>query len=114
MGDLIITWMLNALSLLTVAYLIPGFSVRGFGSAIVGALVIGFFNMTFGLILKVLTFPLTVLTFGVFLLVINAFMLQLAAVFVPGFTIHGFLPAFFGALALAVINLVLQGMIFSN
>lgn len=114
MEDLVITWMLNALSLLTVAHLIPGFSVRGLGSAIIGALVIGFFNVTLGFILKVLTFPLTILTFGVVLLVINAFMLQLAALLVPGFTIHGFLPAFLAALVLAVVNMMLQGIIFAD
>jgi len=114
MGDLVITWLLSALSLIIVANLIPGFSVSGFGSAIIGAIVIGFVNVTLGLILKVVTLPLTILTFGVFLLVINALMLQLAAAFVPGFSIQGFLPAFFGAIVLAVVNMALHGLVFRN
>ena len=52
MGDLIITWLLSAASLLLVAHLIPGFSVSSFGSALIGAIVIGFVNMTLGLFLK--------------------------------------------------------------
>lgn len=111
MGDLIVTWLLSALSLMIVAYLIPGFSVSNFVSAVFGAVVIGLVNTTLGFILKVLTFPLTILTFGVFLLVINALMLQLAAAFVPGFTVQGFLPAFFGAVVLAVVNMTLQGLV---
>jgi putative membrane protein len=114
MGDLIITWLLSAASLLIVAHLIPGFSVSSFGSALVGAIVIGFVNMTLGFILKVITFPLTILTFGLFLLVINALMLQLASAFVPGFSVQGFLPAFFGAVVLAVINMALHGLIFRS
>jgi len=112
MGDLVITWLLSAVSLMIVAHLIPGFSVSSFGSAVIGAVVIGFVNMTLGFILKLLTLPLTILTFGVFLLVINALMLQLAASFVPGFSIQGFLPAFFGAIVLAVVNMALQSVVF--
>lgn len=111
MGDLVITWLLSAISLMIVAHLIPGFSVSSFGSAVIGAIVIGFVNMTLGFILKVLTLPLTILTFGVFLLVINALMLQLAASFVPGFMVQGFLPAFFGAIVLAVVNMALRRVI---
>ena len=111
MGDLIITWLLSAASLLIVAHLIPGFSVSSFGSALVGAIVIGFVNMTLGFILKVITLPLTILTFGLFLLVINALMLQFAAAFVPGFSVQGFLPAFFGAIVLSVINMALHGLV---
>ncbi|HET8670457.1 MAG TPA: phage holin family protein, partial [Candidatus Saccharimonadales bacterium] len=114
MGDLIITWLLSAASLLLVAHLIPGFSVSSFGSALIGAIVIGFVNMTLGFILKVITLPLTILTFGLFLLVINALMLQLATAFVPGFSVQGFMPAFFGAVVLAVINMALHGLVFRS
>ena len=112
MGGLVITWLLSALSLIIVAHLIPGFSVSNFGSAAIGAVVIGFINGTLGFIVKVVTFPLTILTFGLLLLVINALMLQLAAAFVPGFTVQGFLPAFFGAIVLAAVNMALRGLVF--
>jgi putative membrane protein len=114
MGGLIITWLLSAASLLVVAHLIPGFSVSSFGSALIGAIVIGFVNMTLGFILKVITLPLTILTFGLFLLVINALILQFAAAFVPGFSVQGFLQAFFGAIVLAVINMALHGLVFRS
>ena len=63
---------------------------------------------TLGLFLKVVTFPITLLSLGVFWFVINALMLKLVSVFVPGFTIQGFLPAFFGALVLSLVNLFLK------
>jgi putative membrane protein len=109
---LIVHWLLSALSLLLVAHLVPGFQVRGFGTALIAAVVIGLVNATLGFILKILTLPLTILTFGFFLLVINAIMLKLAAALVPGFEVYGFLPAVLGAIILSVISLVLRSLVY--
>ena len=91
-----------------VAHVIRGFDVTGFGTALLAALAIGLVNATLGLFLKVVTFPITLLSLGMFWFVINALMLKLVSVFVPGFTIQGFLPAFFGALVLSLVNLFLK------
>src|SRR5215470_5093150 len=101
---LIVHWLLSALAIVIVAYVVPGFEVRSFGTALIAAIVIGLVNATVGFVVKILTLPLTILTLGLFLLVINALMLRLAASIVPGFTVHGFGPAFLGAIVLAVIN----------
>jgi putative membrane protein len=111
MTGLLLTWLLNALSLLIVAYLIKGFDVSGFGAALIAAVVIGLANGTIGFFLKVITFPLTILTLGLFWWVINALMLKLAAAVVPGFRISGFLPAFFGALVLSLVNLLMRKLL---
>jgi len=108
MLNLILNWILSALSLMIVAHVIRGFDVTGFGAALLAALAIGLVNATLGLFLKVVTFPITLLSLGVFWFVINALMLKLVSVFVPGFTIQGFLPAFFGALVLSLVNLFLK------
>ena len=102
---LLINWLLSALAVWLVAQLIPGFHVRGAGAALVAALVIGLVNATLGLLLKVLTFPLTILTLGLFWLVINALMLELAAGFVHGFRIDSFAAAFWGAIVLSLVNM---------
>jgi putative membrane protein len=80
-------------------------------AAFIAAVVIGLINATVGLFLKVITFPLTIVTFGVFWLVINALMLMLASAFVPGFHIHGFGAAFWGAILLSLINLLLKRLV---
>src|SRR2546430_5628261 len=85
MLKLLLNWLLSALALIIVAHVVPGFSVSSFVAALIAALVVGFVNATLGLILKIITFPLTLVTFGVFWFVINAIMLKLAAAFVPGF-----------------------------
>jgi putative membrane protein len=113
MTHLLINWLISALSLVIVANVIPGFQLSGFGSALIAAIAIGFVNGTLGFFLKVVTFPLTILTLGLFWLVINALMLKLAAALVPGFRINGFLPAFFGAIVLTLVNMLLRGLLWA-
>ena len=108
---LLLHWLLSALSLLIVAHLVPGFEVQGFGVALLASLVVGLVNSTLGFLLKILTFPLTILTFGLFLLILNAFMLEFASILVPGFIVRGFFPAFFGAIVLALVQMVLRGLV---
>jgi len=109
---LLVNWILSAVSLIIAAHVIPGFSIKGFGSALIAAIVIGFINATFGLILKILTIPISILTFGLFLLVINAIMIQLSSKLVAGFDVNGFLPAFFGSIVLSILNMILKSLVF--
>jgi putative membrane protein len=111
-GGLLVHWLISTASLLIVAYLFPGIQVRGLGSALLASLVIGLINATLGLVLKIVTLPLTIITFGLFLLVINAFMLQFASYLVPGFIVSGFWSAFFGAIVLSVVSMVLRALVF--
>lgn len=108
MRDLLINWLVSALSLGIVAYLVPGFEVNGLAATLIAPIVIGLVNATVGFILKIVTFPITLLTFGLFLLVINAFLLELAAFLVPGFAVHGFFSAFFGAILLSLVSMLLR------
>jgi putative membrane protein len=110
---LITNWFIGALSLMIVAHLIPGFIVRSFGSALIAALVIGLVNATIGLVLKIMTLPLTILTFGLFLFVVNAILLQLAAALVSGFSIDGFFPAILGAVVLTIVHSLLRQLVFA-
>ncbi len=105
---LIVHWLLSGLSLIIVSRLVPGFEVRSLGAALVAAAVIGLINSTLGLLLKLLTFPFIVLTLGFFWFVINALMLLFAAHVVPGFYVHGFGPAFVGAIVLSLLNMLLR------
>lgn len=105
---LMIHWLLNAVSLLIVAQVVPGFHLRGFGAALIAALVIGLINATLGLFLKFITFPFALVTLGLFWFVINALMLELATWFVPGFEIRGFFAAFLGAIVLCGVNMLLR------
>ena len=108
---LLLNWLMSAISLLIVTRVVPGFIVRGFSTALLAAIVIGLVNATLGLLLKILTFPLTVLTLGIFWLIINALMLMVASAFVPGFKVQGFIPAFLGAIVLSLVNVLLHWIV---
>ena len=108
MVKLLAHWILSALCLLLVANFVPGFFILGFGTALIAAVVIGLVNGTIGMLLKIITFPLTILSFGVFWLVINALMLKFAALLVPGFEVRGLWPAFWGGLILSVLNMIIR------
>ena len=108
---LILHWILSAVALMIVAHLVPGFYIRSFGAALIAALVIGLVNATLGFFLKVLTFPFIILTLGLFWFVVNALMLIVASKLVPGFVVTGFVPAFWGAIVLALLNLVFRALL---
>jgi putative membrane protein len=105
---LLLHWLLSALALLITSSLVPGFELSGVGSAMIAAVVIGLLNATVGLVLKVLTFPISLLTLGLFLLVINAIMILVASAIVPGFRVRGIGSAFVGAVVLAVLGVVFR------
>jgi putative membrane protein len=110
---LLVNWFLSALCLMIVAHLVSGFEVRSFGAALVASIVIGLINATLGLLLKIVTFPLTIVTFGLFLFVINALMLYLASSIVPGFFVASFGTAFVAAIVLALLHVVLRHIVFA-
>ena len=105
---LLLNWVLSALSLMIVAHLISGFQVQSFGTAMIAAVVIGLINATIGLVLKILTLPLTIVTFGLFLFVVNALVLMLASKLVPGLLVSGFGTALLAAIVLAVVQMLLR------
>jgi len=108
---LLLNWVLSALALWIVARLVPGFHLSGAGAALIAAVVIGFVNATLGFFLKVVTFPFIVLTLGIFWIVINAAMIELASVLVPGFHVDSFGAAFWGAIVLSLVNMVLRALV---
>jgi putative membrane protein len=110
MIGLLVQWVLYGVALLVVSRIVPGFYVEGLWPAMIASLVIGLLNATFGFFLKIITFPLSILTLGLFLLVINGLMIMLASGVVRGFRVNGFVPAFWGAVVLAVLGMVIRAV----
>jgi putative membrane protein len=108
---LLLLWILNAVALLAVTYLLPSIQVDGFGSALLAALVLGFINTLVRPVLALLTLPITVITLGVFYLVLNGLLFWLASALLPGFQVGGFVSALLGALLYGVIAWVLSALI---
>ena len=106
--------LLNGAAVFLAAQLIPGIGVAGPGAAIVAGIVLGLVNAIVRPVLILLTLPVTLVTLGLFIFVVNAICLALAAWFVPGFTISGFIPAFLGALVITIISWLLSALLADN
>ena len=105
--QLVIALLLNAVALLATAYVVPGFKVDDFTSALLAAIVLGVVNTFIKPILSLITLPLTVVTLGLFAFVVNAAVLFIVDAVVPGLTINGWIPAILGAIVLSVVATVL-------
>jgi putative membrane protein len=110
MLGLLFQWLLYAVALLIVSKIVPGFQVDGLWPAMIAAVVIGLLNATVGFFLKIITFPLSILTLGIFLLVINGLMILLASSIVRGFHVRSFGSAFFGAVVLALLGMIIRAI----
>lgn len=108
---ILLVWLLNALALLAVTYLLPSIQVAGFGSALIAALVLGLINTLVRPVLALLTLPLTVITLGLFYLVLNGLLFWLAGALLPGFQVNGFFAAVLGAILYGLIAWGLSALI---
>ncbi|MCS6782626.1 MAG: phage holin family protein [Gloeomargarita sp. SKYBB_i_bin120] len=104
---LLVTWVVNALSLWILSRLPLGIRLQGFGTALWTALVLGLLNALVRPVLLLLTLPLNLLTLGLFTLVINALIFALAASLVKGFRLDSWVSALVGPILLTVLNGVL-------
>jgi len=108
---LLLIWIINALSLLAVAYLVPSVGVASFYVALVTALLLAVVNTVIRPVLVLVTLPINILTLGLFTFVINALLFWFVASFVEGFRVGGFWSAFWGALAYSVISTLASGLL---
>ena len=101
----LLVWLINALALLALPYVVPSVRVDSFVTALVAALVLGLANTLIRPLLVLLTLPVTVLTLGLFVFVINALLFW-------GFAVGGFWSAFFGAIVYALISWAVSHLVF--
>jgi len=110
MGKILLQWILSACALLFASKIVPGIYVDGLGPALIAALVIGLLNATVGFLLKIITFPISIITFGIFLLVINGMMIKIASDVVSGFHVRSLGAAFWGAVVLALLGMLIRSV----
>lgn len=102
--NILISWFVSALVVLTAAYILPGVEVESFTAALVTAVVLGIINIFIKPLITIFTLPITIITLGLFMLVINALMILLASAIVPGFSVAGLGWAILFSLLLSLIN----------
>jgi putative membrane protein len=100
----LLTWLINAVALLAVPYLLHSVRVDSFGAALLAALILGLVNTLVRPVLVVLTLPVTVLSLGLFIFIINGLMFWVVAQLVGGFHVAGFWSAVGGALLYSIVS----------
>lgn len=108
--NIILKILATAATLILVAYLVPGFAVASFYTALIVAVVLGLVNLIIKPIVVILTLPINILTLGLFTFVINALLLWFVASFIDGFSIDGFIPAFLGALIISIVSWIVGSL----
>jgi putative membrane protein len=110
MRGILLRWLILTAAILAAAYLLDGIVVHDFPSALLAAAVLGILNAIFRPLLILLTLPLNILSLGLFTFVINAFLLKLVSGVIPGFEVHGFWTALFGALIITLVSGLLNAL----
>jgi putative membrane protein len=108
---LLLAWLINTVSLIGVAYLVPGIAVSSFVTALIAALVLGLVNTIIRPILILLTLPATILTLGLFIFVINGLLFWFVGSFIQGFTVQGFWAGVVGAILYSIVSWLLSALL---
>lgn len=101
-------WAINTLAILVATHIVPGIEYDTAASLLVASLLFGILITFLRPLLFLLTLPLVVVTLGLFVLIINAGLLYLVGKLLKGFHVGGFWPAFWGALVISIVSLVLN------
>ena len=105
MLNIILRWLLYALLIIFVSWIVPGIEVDNFLSAMFVCIILALVNAFIKPFVQIITLPVTILTLGLFSLVINALMFMLAGWITPGVEIESFLSALFGSIVLSILSL---------
>jgi putative membrane protein len=113
MQHMLLRLTINALSLAAAIRLINGITFAGeWWKVLIIAAIFGLVNALIKPVVQLFTVPLIIVTLGLFTLVINATMLAVtAALSGPlrlGLQIDGFWPAFWGALVISIVSMLLS------
>lgn len=111
MRGLVVRWIILAGAIMAASHLLEGIETQGLLPALGAAAMLGVLNVFLRPLLIILTLPVNILSFGFFTLIINALLLKMVSGVIPGFEVHGFWPAFWGALIITLINWLLHSLI---
>lgn len=108
---LLAEWLIRAFVLLITTYIVPGFKIDSFMTALMVAAVLGILNILLKPILVFFTLPATILTLGLFMFVINAILLMITSSLIKGFRIESFATAIFSSIVITIVSSILNAFI---
>jgi len=106
------SWVINTLAVAVASFIVPGIDYRQkFLNLVVASFLLGLLNAFIRPILLLMALPLLVFTLGLFILIINAVLLWFVGQISPDhFIVKDFSSAFWGALIIGIISLILNSL----
>lgn len=113
MVNFLVRWGVKSLAVWSLPYIFGPhmISVADVTTAIIAAAVLTIVNLFVRPLVKLVTLPINLMTLGLFTFVINAAMFWLTTLFVPGFTVNGFVPALLGAVVVSILTGVMNALL---
>ena len=108
MYNFVIVVLINLFALFLVSNIMHGIVIHGWQTFVAASIVLSFINLFLKPILKVIFLPINILSLGFFTLIINAVILYCTSGIVKGFYVKDFFSAFWGALLLSIIYVILE------
>ena len=104
-------WLINTLAVLVATQIVrSGIHYDSIAGLLIATLLLGILNTFLRPVLMFLSLPLLVFTLGLFTLVINALLLYWVGNLVRDFHVDNFWSAFWGALIISIVSLILNSL----
>lgn len=104
-------WVISTVAALIATYLVRGISYQSWIDLFVATFILGLLNVFVRPILMLFSLPLLIFTLGLFTLIINALLLYFVGfLLAPKFTVNSFGAAFWGALVITIVSLILNSL----
>ncbi len=108
---ILLHWLILSVAAYATTFFVSGISIHPAWVALIVGACLAFINTIIKPIVGILTLPINIMTLGLFSLVLNALFFWLVANIISGFSVATFQAAFWGALAVSVINWIANKVI---
>jgi putative membrane protein len=102
-------WIIIMVAVLVATHIVRGIHYDNWQGLLIATLVLGLLNAFLKPVLLFLSLPLVIVTFGLFTIVINALLLYMVGR-LKDFHVDSFKAAFWGALIISIVSLVLNSL----
>ncbi len=106
--NLILKWIIYALIIMLIAFIVPGITVANFLAALLAVVVMALVNIFVRPLAEFISLPINILTLGLFGFVVNGLLFLLVGYLSPGLYINGFWSGLLGALLLTIFSSLLE------
>jgi putative membrane protein len=102
-------WVISTVAALIATYMVSGITYQTWADLFVATFILGLLNTFVRPVLMLFSLPLLIFTLGLFTLIINALLLYFVGfLLAPRFDVTSFGAAFWGALVITIVSLVLN------